>query len=67
MSIVCFPNGAYLSETSRMIAVYGKLKELGADAAMVTHGGTFEFAIKRENIPYDLIEPFINYMKKKSE
>ncbi len=57
MSICCFPNCAYLSETSRMLAVYKKLVERGADVIMATHGGTYEFVLKDEGIPFKLVEP----------
>ena len=46
MTICCFPNCAYLSETSRMLAVYKKLNEIGAEAILATHGGTYEFVLK---------------------
>jgi len=57
MPIVCLPNCAYLSEVSRVIAIYRKLEELGADVIMASHGGTFEFELDQECIPYERIEP----------
>ena len=43
-----------------MIAVYRKLEELGADVLMATHGGTFEFELDQEGIPYERIEPLLS-------
>ncbi len=57
MPIVCLPNCAYLSEVSRLIAIYRKLEELGVDVIMASHGGTFEFELDSEGIPYERIEP----------
>lgn len=57
MTIVCLPNCAYLSEVSRVAAIHRKLQELGADVVMVSHGGTFEFQLDQEGIPYERIEP----------
>ena len=60
MAICCFPNCAYLSETSRMVSVYKKLIEKGERALMVTHGGTYEFVFKEEGVPYHHIEPRVS-------
>ncbi len=60
MSIICLPNCAYLSEVSRVIAIYRKLEELGADVIMASHGGTFEFELDQEGIPYERIEPLMS-------
>jgi UDP:flavonoid glycosyltransferase YjiC (YdhE family) len=60
MPIICLPNCAYLSEVSRIIAIYRKLKELGADVIMASHGGTFEFELDQEGIPYERIEPLMS-------
>jgi UDP:flavonoid glycosyltransferase YjiC (YdhE family) len=57
MTVVCLPNCAFLSETSRMVAVYRKLRELGADSVLATHGGPYEFVLRQEGVPYELIEP----------
>lgn len=57
MTIVCLPNCAYLSEVSRVIGIYCKLEDLGADVIMASHGGTFEFELAAEGIPYERIEP----------
>ncbi len=59
MAICCFPNCAYLSETSRMISVYKRLKASCEDVVLATHGGSFEFVLKEEGIPYKHLEPFV--------
>lgn len=58
--VICFPLCGFLSETSRMVAIYKKLVELGIPAKIVTHGGTYEFVLENENLPYDKIEPAIS-------
>jgi UDP:flavonoid glycosyltransferase YjiC (YdhE family) len=60
MSICCFPNCAYLSETSRMVSVYKKLIELGETPIMATHGGTYEHVLKEEGIPYRIVQPHVS-------
>ena len=60
MPIICLPNCAYLSEVSRVIAIYRKLEELEADVIMASHGGTFEFQLDQEGIPYERIEPLMS-------
>ncbi len=61
MPVICLPNCAFLSETSRMIAVYKKLCEIDVPVIMAAHGGTYEFALKDEKIPYQKIEPFMSH------
>jgi len=60
MRICCFPNCAYLSETSRMIAVYKKLVARGEDPIMATHGGTYEFLLADEGVHYHIVEPHMS-------
>ncbi len=60
MKICLFPNCAYLSETSRMIAVYKKLIAKGEDVIMATHGGTYEFVLRDEGINYDIVLPHMS-------
>lgn len=60
MTICCFPNCAYLSETSRMIAVYKKLLAKGEKAIIATHGGTYEFVLKSEGIPFHYVKPLMS-------
>lgn len=57
MSVVCLPNCDFLSETSRMLAVYRELEALGAEPRMATHGGAHEFVLRQAGVPYELIEP----------
>ena len=60
MTICCFPNCAYLSETSRMITIYKKLIERGEKAVVATHGGTYEFVLEDEGIPFEYINPIMS-------
>ncbi|MGC4089761.1 MAG: glycosyltransferase [Polyangiaceae bacterium] len=55
--ICLLPHCAYLSETSRMAAVYKALVARGAPVCVATHGGTHEFYLERAGIPYSLLEP----------
>lgn len=57
MSICLFPNLAYLSETSRAIEVYRALRKLGVSPIVATHGGTYEFILQEEAIPYYIVPP----------
>ena len=65
MPIICLPNCAYLSEVSRVIAIYRKLEELGADVIMASHGGTFEFQLDQEGIPYEKVGSALHYPSRK--
>lgn len=58
--IVCLPNCAYLSETSRMVAIYGALRARGVPVAMATHGGSHAWVLDRAGIPYEQLEPAIS-------
>ena len=58
--VICFPLCGFLSETSRMVAIYQKLVDFGIPAKIVTHGGTYEFVLENENLPYDKIEPALS-------
>jgi len=60
MKISTFPNCAYLSETSRMIALYKELQSRGIEVVMATHGGPYEWLFKEEGIPYQLIDPYMS-------
>ena len=40
-----------------MAAVYTRLVEQGGEAVMATHGGAYEFVLRRHGIPYEVIEP----------
>lgn len=61
MTICTFPNCAYLSETSRMIALYKELQARGIKVIMATHGGPYEWLFKEEGIDYKLIEPYMTH------
>jgi UDP:flavonoid glycosyltransferase YjiC (YdhE family) len=60
-TICCFANCAYLSETSRMIAVYRQLVTRGADAVFATHGGTYEQLLHDHGIPFELVPPHMSH------
>jgi len=55
--ICLLPHCAYLSETSRMAAVYKALVARGADVCVATHGGSHEFYLQKAGVPYHLLEP----------
>ena len=55
--ICLFPHLGYLSETSRMIAVYKALVAAGEEPVMASHGGTYDWVLEQEGIPWRLIEP----------
>lgn len=57
MKICTFPNCAYLSETSRMIAIYKELEARGMEVVMATHGGPYDWLFKEEGIDCQLIKP----------
>lgn len=61
MTICCFPNCAYLSETSRMIAVYKKLIAMGENPIIATHGGTYEYLLEKESIPFKYVMPIFSH------
>lgn len=63
MTICCFPNCAYLSETSRMVAIYKELLELGEEPLMATHGGTYVHILEEEGIPFYHIEPTMSHQR----
>lgn len=57
--IVCMANCAYLSETSRMIAIYRALRSAGAAVTMATHGGSHLQVIRDAGIEHTLLEPIV--------
>jgi UDP:flavonoid glycosyltransferase YjiC (YdhE family) len=61
MVICCFPNCAYLSETSRMIAVYKRLLAKGEKVIMATHGGSYDYVLKEEKIPVEHVPPVMSH------
>lgn len=60
MPVVCIPNCIFLSETSRMIAIYQALTRMNVEVRIATHGGPYEFVLKEHNISYDIIKPEIS-------
>lgn len=65
MVICCFPNCAYLSETSRMIAVYKRLIAQGGKVIMATHGGSYDYVLKEEKIPVKHVPPMMSHERAK--
>lgn len=51
------PNCAYLSETSRMLAIWKALEARGARTLIATHGGTYERLIRAAGAPYVIVGP----------
>ncbi|MDP1738109.1 MAG: hypothetical protein Q8L23_11800 [Caulobacter sp.] len=51
------PNCAYLSETSRMLAIWKALEARGARTLIATHGGTYERLIREAGAPYVIVGP----------
>jgi len=43
-----------------MIAVYKRLIDKGEKAVVATHGGTYEFVLKDEGIPFEYITPIMS-------
>jgi UDP:flavonoid glycosyltransferase YjiC (YdhE family) len=58
--ICCVPNCAYLSETSRMLAIYDRLLDLGEDVILATHGGTYSFLLRDAGVPIHLLDPVMS-------
>lgn len=58
--ICLMPMCAYLSETSRMIAIYKALRARGAAVCMATHGGVHEALLAAEGIPYEIVGPHMD-------
>lgn len=57
MTIVCIPNCAFLSETSRQIAIYKALTASDMHAVLATHGGPYDFLFEREGVPCTRLDP----------
>jgi UDP:flavonoid glycosyltransferase YjiC (YdhE family) len=52
-----FPHCAFLSETSRMLAIYGALRAIGAPACIATHGGPWEYLLDAAGVDWVRLEP----------
>jgi UDP:flavonoid glycosyltransferase YjiC (YdhE family) len=57
MKVGLFPHCAFLSETSRMLAIGRALRARGVDVAVGTHGGPHEAVLAREGIEYTVLGP----------
>jgi UDP:flavonoid glycosyltransferase YjiC (YdhE family) len=55
--ICLLPNCAYLSETSRMLAIHDALQARGADVRVGTHGGPHERALRAAGVDYEVVGP----------
>jgi len=55
--ICVLPHCAYLSETSRMLAIRTALLARGVDVVVATHGGTHERLLRELGVPYDIVGP----------
>jgi UDP:flavonoid glycosyltransferase YjiC (YdhE family) len=56
--VICLmPNCAYLSETSRMLAIWRALEARGARTLIATHGGTYERLLSEAGAPYRIVGP----------
>jgi len=57
MTVVLVPNPSFLSETTRMLAIFQALEKLGTPAAMACHGGRYEEVLDAEDVPWERIPP----------
>lgn len=57
MTVVLLPNAGFLSETTRMLAVYHELQKLGTHTVLATHGGTYEGVLEQEGVSWERIPP----------
>lgn len=52
-----FPHCAFLSETSRMLAIYGGLRAIGEPACIASHGGPWEHLLDAAGVDWVRLEP----------
>jgi UDP:flavonoid glycosyltransferase YjiC (YdhE family) len=52
-----FPHCAFLSETSRMLAIYRALRAIGQPACIATHGGPWEYLLDAAGVDWVRLEP----------
>ena len=57
MTVVLLPNTGFLSETTRMLAVYRELEKLGTPAVIASHGGVYEELLREEGVACERILP----------
>jgi UDP:flavonoid glycosyltransferase YjiC (YdhE family) len=55
--ICLFPNCAFLSETSRMLALHAALRAAGESVCIASHGGPFEHLITSAGVEWAQLEP----------
>jgi len=55
--ICLLPHCAYLSETTRMMAIYRALVARNAEVCVATHGGVHERLLREAAIPYTIVGP----------
>lgn len=55
--IALFPNCAFLSETSRMLAVARALRERGEEVALASQGGPYEGLLDESGLPWTRLSP----------
>lgn len=52
-----FPHCAFLSETSRMLAIYRALRAIGEPVSIATHGGPWEYLLDAAGVDWVRLEP----------
>lgn len=57
MTVVLLPNAGFLSETTRMLAVFRELENLGTPVVLGSHGGTYEGILQEEGGSWERIPP----------
>ncbi len=55
--IVLLPNCGFLSETSRMLAIFRALVARGVPATVASHGGPYEHLLDEAGVPWTRLEP----------
>lgn len=56
--MICFvPNCAFLSETTRAIAIHHALRARGVETCFATHGGPYTRVLDQENVPWTMLGP----------
>jgi UDP:flavonoid glycosyltransferase YjiC (YdhE family) len=55
-----FPHCGFLSETSRMVAIYQALRALGEPVCIATHGGPWEYLLDAAGVELTRLEPYMS-------
>jgi hypothetical protein len=63
VTTVCIPNCAFLSETSRQIAIYKALMASGMPAVLATRGGPHGFLFDQKGVPCTRLDPKLQHME----